>query len=111
MQNKYKINFKIWLESPTGESLLGEGKIKLLKAIRETECLTEATKILGWSYRTTWNNLKALEKKLGFPLFEVHRGGEGGGGKTVLTAEALELLDFVDESYRKIQEKIFELIN
>ncbi len=46
----YKIKSKIWIESD-GKILLGEGRVQLLKAIKETGSLSKAAKKLNMSYK------------------------------------------------------------
>jgi molybdate transport system regulatory protein len=100
MGKVYQLKYKIWIESNDGESLLGEGKWQLLKAIKHYGSLQLAVRKMGYSYRQTWSNLKKIEEKLGFQLIEKHRGGEMGG-KTVLTQRGEELVSFFDELYQQ----------
>lgn len=100
-----KLNFKFWIETDSGQSILGEGKWLLLKAIRETGSLKAAIEKMGYSYRQTWENLKLIEQKLGFKIIEKSRGGERGG-QTVLTAKGEKLVDFFDHLYQKMEPEI-----
>jgi molybdate transport system regulatory protein len=102
-----KLNFKIWIESDEGLSILGEGKWKLLKAIRETGSLKAAAEEMNFAYRQTWENLKTIEEKLGFKLVDKTRGGESGG-KTVLTPKGEQLVDFFEMLYRDIEPRMQE---
>ena len=49
----YQIKSKIWIES-NGKILLGEGRVQLLKAIKETGSLSKAAKKLKMSYKKAW---------------------------------------------------------
>ncbi|MBI5217399.1 MAG: LysR family transcriptional regulator [Bacteroidia bacterium] len=100
-----KLNYKIWLESDTGNGILGDGKWLLLKAIAKEGSLTAATEALNLSYRKTWNNLKKIEKMLGFPILEKTRGGKDGGS-TALTAEGKKLVRTFDKFHSDFDEKI-----
>jgi molybdate transport system regulatory protein len=102
-----KLNFKIWIESDEGLSILGEGKWKLLKAIRETGSLKAAAEEMNFAYRQTWENLKTIEEKLGFKVVDKTRGGESGG-KTVLTPKGEQLVDFFEMLYRDIEPRMQE---
>lgn len=111
MTDKLHIRYKIWFENDDATALLGEGKIRLLKRIQEHGCLKQAAEEMGWTYRTTWNNLKRIEKKLGCKLTLPQRGGKGGGGKLELTNDALEILNYYDAVNKNVGKKIKEIIN
>jgi molybdate transport system regulatory protein len=86
------LQYKLWLETVSGEGIIGEGKIRLLLEVREQGSLRAAAENLGMSYRKAWGDIKKAEKLLGFPLTEKHRGGRSGGSSE-LTLSALHLLD------------------
>lgn len=107
-----RLNYKIWLESGEGTGILGDQKILLLKAIDETGSLTEAIKKLNLSYRKTWDNLRKIDKELGFPLIRPQRGGVKGG-KTELTREGriiIRAFDRFHERYDQLIRQGFETI-
>lgn len=93
--------YKIWLATDKGEGLLGDGKWKILKAIDQAGSLTAACENLGITYRRTWNDLKKVEKMLGFALLEKSRGGQEGG-HTVLTAEGIKLVKAFDAFHARM---------
>jgi molybdate transport system regulatory protein len=105
----FKLNFKFWIETQDSKGILGEGKWMLLKAIKETGSLTAANEKLGLSYRQTWDNLKKIEKMLGFKIVEKHRGG-AHGGNTILTPKGEQLVDFFDRLYDKVNRSIDDTI-
>ncbi len=109
-KNMLKLNYKFWIETDQEISVLGEGKWKLLKAIKETGSLKAAVDEMGYTYRQTWENLKTIEKKLGFKLIEKSRGGEKGG-QTVLTAKGEKIVEFFDKLYSQIEPDIQKLFN
>jgi molybdate transport system regulatory protein len=86
-----KLRVKFWLESHSGEYLLGPGALQLLVAIETEGNLKAGAKAIGLSYRAAWDRLKKAEEGLGFALLERHSGGEGGG-RSVLTQEAATLV-------------------
>lgn len=94
-----RFNYKIWLETETGENVFGEGKWQLLKAIEETGSLKSAMERLDLTYRKTWDNLRRIEQTLGFPVVESTRGGAEGGTST-LTPEGKILV----RAFEKFQE-------
>ncbi len=103
---KLKLNYKVWIETEDHVGVLGEGKWKLLKAIRDTGSLKEAVSYMGYTYRKTWENLRSIEEKLGIKLIEKRRGGEKGG-ETVLTKRGEMIVDFFD----KLSGEIDPLVN
>ncbi len=107
-----RINYKIWLETSDQTGILGDKKCELLKAIGETGSLNDAMKKLNLTYRKTWDNLRRIERDLGFPLIKPTRGGSVGGN-TILTTEAkiiTEAFDKFHAEYDQIIQKGFEKI-
>jgi len=96
-----RLQYKIWFTDETGAGLLGDGKWKILKAIDEAGSLTAACEKLGITYRRTWNDLKSIEKRLGFSLLEKNRGGVDGGS-TSLTVEGQRLIRAFDLFHDKM---------
>ncbi len=96
-----QLKYKFWIESYDQVSILGEGKWILLKAIRDTGSLKAAVDQMGYAYRQTWDNLKKIEEKLGFPLIEKSRGGVSGG-QTVLTEKGVALVNFFERLYNQV---------
>jgi N-terminal domain of molybdenum-binding protein len=90
-----KISAKIFLED-NHSYVLGPGRLALLKATGELGSLHKAAQAMGMSYRWAWGRIRDSEKALGVPLLT--QEGDGGRGKPkVLSAEALELLDWYAE--------------
>jgi molybdate transport system regulatory protein len=107
-----RLQYKIWFTDETGNGLLGDGKWKILKAIDEEGSLTAACEKLGITYRRTWNDLKSIEKRLGFALLEKNRGGVDGGS-TSLTVEGQRLIrafDIFHEQMDTIMQDHFRLL-
>ena len=109
-----KLNYKIWFTDQEDNGILGDGKWKILKAIDEAGSLTAACEKLGITYRRTWNDLKTIEKQLGFALLEKTRGGVEGGS-TSLTPEGKKLIQAFDDFHEKMdvimQQHFIELKN
>ncbi|GIW28582.1 MAG: hypothetical protein KatS3mg070_1945 [Meiothermus sp.] len=91
-----RLRTKFWLESESGNFMLGPGTLRLLLAVAEQGSLKAGARLVGLSYRTAWDRLKKAEEGLGFALLERFSGGERGGGSS-LTSDALELV----ERYRR----------
>lgn len=88
-----RIRSKIWLEID-GQPFLGGGRLRLLRAIAATGSINAASQQLGISYRKAWSQLQEMEKH-GIPLVEREKGGSGGG-RSVITPQAQELLQKFD---------------
>src|SRR5512133_27049 len=112
--DKIRLNYKIWLSDQAGNGILGDGKWKILKLIEEKGSLKAACEEMGYTYRRTWGNLQKIEKMLGFPLLEKHRGGSEKGS-THLTPEGKRLVDAFDAFHNStdasIEQGFRELMN
>ena len=105
-----KPEYKIWFSSLQGDGILGDGKWKILKQIDECGSLVGACEHLEITYRRTWNDLRKIEKMLGFNLLETVRGGVEGGS-TRLSPEGRNLVKAFDVFHQrmdKIMQKEFE---
>ena len=78
----YKIKSRIWIETK-GNVLLGEGRVRLLKAIDETGSLSKAAKSLHISYKKAWTLIDSVNKSAKKPVTTSSIGGKGGGGATL----------------------------
>ena len=85
-----RVRSKTWLEVD-GQPFLGDGRYRLLMAVQRNGSINAAAKDLGISYRKAWAQLQALEEICPLPLLERRTGGRGGG-ETLLTPQALELM-------------------
>jgi len=104
-----KPEYKIWFSSLEGDGILGDGKWKILKKIDECGSLVGACEQMGITYRRTWNDLRKIEKMLGFNLLETIRGGQEGGS-TTLSPEGRRLVKSFDAFHQrmdKIMQKEF----
>ncbi len=107
--NKFRVNYKIWLDSSDGIGILGEGKIELLKQIAQTNSLSAAANILKISYRKAWGDIKNAEFMLGIKLIVRKRGGKCGGTST-LTDDARKIIEAWDKLHNNIDTNIESLI-
>ena len=102
----YKIKSKIWIEA-NGQILLGEGRVRLLKAIEETGSLSKAAKQLNMSYKKAWGLIDAVNSRAEKAVVTKNIGGKSGGG-TVLTEYGKTLVktfDKINESCWKYLDK------
>ncbi len=93
--------YKIWFSSLDGEGVLGDGKWKILKKIDECGSLVATCEQMGITYRRTWNDLRKIEKMLGFHLLETNRGGQDGGS-TRLSVEGSKLVKSFDTFHQRM---------
>jgi len=92
---EYQIKSRIWIETENNV-LLGEGRVRLLKAIEETGSLSKASKSLKISYKKAWNLIDSVNKSAKNPVTINSIGGKGGGG-CELTAYGKSLVNAFDE--------------
>jgi molybdate transport system regulatory protein len=85
-----RVRTKTWLEVDE-QPFLGDGRYRLLMAVRQNGSINAAAKALGISYRKAWAQLQALEEISPVPLLERRTGGRGGG-ETHLTEHAIDLM-------------------
>ncbi len=86
----YKIKSRIWIEVDD-KVLIGEGRVRLLKAVGETGSLSKGAKMLGMSYKKAWTLIDAINKSAKEPVIVASVGGKDGGG-TRLTSHGKELI-------------------
>ncbi len=107
----YKPKSKIWLEKD-GKLIFGDGKCRLLNAVKQTGSISKAAEKTGMTYKKAWSSIKTIEDRLNIKLVEKRKGGHEGGG-SFLSKEGEELLikfekfreglnKYVDEKFKKI---------
>lgn len=99
MENTYHIKSRFWISSKEG-TYLGEGRVRLLKAIDESGSISAASKELNISYRKAWKMIDIMNSQAKSPLVERQTGGKKGGG-TVVTSEGKKAIS----SYLILKEK------
>lgn len=85
-----KIDGRFWLKKE-GKNFLGNGRIELLEKIAQTGSIHAAAKAMKMSYKAAWDRVNAMNAIADRPIIEKTTGGRGGGG-TVLTEHAYELI-------------------
>ncbi len=101
----YKIKSRIWIESEQGV-FLGEGRVRLLKAIADTGSLSKAANAIDMSYKKAWNLLDSMNKAAQEPLVITSIGGKGGGGANV-TAYGIKVI----KTFDSINQKCWEFLD
>lgn len=106
-----ELRSKVWLMKDK-KPIIGTGRALLLSLIHEKGSISRAAQEMGMSYRTAWGKIKAMEKRLGYPVVLSKTGG-GGGGHTSLTTEGKELLQnyqILISTVREAADKTFTLL-
>ena len=107
---RLSIRSKVWLEID-GQPFLGGGRLRLLRAIAATGSINAAARQLGMSYRKAWSQLQEMEKH-GLLLVEREKGGPGGG-RSIITPQAQELLtkfDTLQQGLKHIVDEKFDAV-
>ena len=84
-----------------GRLLVGRERIALLEAVMEHKSITKAAEITGFSYKTAWDAVNAINNLLPRPAFATRTGGSHGGGAEV-TDEGRRLI----LTFRRLEEKL-----
>ncbi|MEP0266619.1 molybdenum transporter [Dokdonia sp.] len=101
----YKIRSRIWIE--VGDTmLLGEGRVKLLKAIEAHGSLSKAAKSIGMSYKKAWTLVDTVNKSAKEAVVTKTIGGQQGGG-TVVTPYGKQLV----EAFENINKNCWEFLD
>jgi molybdate transport system regulatory protein len=82
---------KLYSLSDEDEGLFGDGKWRLLVAVKEHGSIQEAARALGRGYRKAWGDIKNVEEAFGRAIVRKKRGGSTGGA-TELTEFGIRLL-------------------
>jgi molybdate transport system regulatory protein len=102
---------KLFISSGNITGSFGDGKWRLLNAVKKYGSIQKAATALGRSYRKAWGDIKRAEEAFGRPLVVKNRGGTSGGS-TELTDFGLQLLKgwskyrseveiFIEKSYKR----------
>lgn len=84
-----------------GRLLVGRERITLLEAVIQHGSITKAAEIAGFSYKTAWDAVNAINNLLPRPAFITRTGGPRGGGAEV-TEEGRRLISV----FRRLEEKL-----
>ncbi|MDR3372741.1 MAG: TOBE domain-containing protein [Ancalomicrobiaceae bacterium] len=84
-----------------GRFLVGRDRIRLLEAVAQYGSITTAAKETGFSYKTAWEAVNAINNLLPTPAFVTKAGGRAGGGAEV-TEEGLRLI----ATFRRLEERL-----
>jgi len=84
-----------------GRLLVGRERIALLEAVAKHGSITKAAEAAGFSYKTAWDSVNAINNLLPRPAFLTKTGGASGGGAAI-TEEGLRLI----AAFRRLEEKV-----
>lgn len=87
-----------------GRLLIGRERIALLEAVIEHKSITKAAEVSGFSYKTAWDAVNAINNLLPRPAFITRTGGSHGGGAEV-TDEGRRLI----LAFRRLEERLGRL--
>lgn len=87
-----------------GQGPIGRDRIAMLEAVAEHGSITQAAKVLGFSYKAVWDGVNAVNNLLPRPALLAQAGGRGGGG-AVLTEEGRRLV----AAFRRLEDKLTRL--
>ena len=89
-----------------GRLLVGRDRIAMLEAVAEHGSITNAAKALGYSYKSAWDAVAAINNLLPTPAVVSRAGGTRGGGALV-TEEGQRLI----VAFRRLEEKLKRISN
>jgi len=84
-----------------GRLIVGRERIALLEAVAKYGSITKAAEVAGFSYKTAWDSVNAINNLLPRPAFLTRTGGQAGGGAEV-TEEGRRLIS----AFRSLEEKL-----
>jgi molybdate transport system regulatory protein len=84
-----------------GRLLIGRERIALLETVMQCKSITKAAEIAGFSYKTAWDAVNAINNLMPRPAFITRTGGSHGGGAEV-TDEGRRLILV----FRRLEEKL-----
>src|SRR5215471_3316058 len=84
-----------------GRLLIGRERIALLEAVMEHKSISKAAEAAGFSYKTAWDAVNAINNIMPRPAFITRTGGWHGGGAEI-TDEGQRLI----RAFRRLEEKL-----
>lgn len=101
-----RVRQRIWFEGVEG-AFLGEGRVRLLRTIREKGSIRASAKAMGMSYKKAWRSVESMNRNAAAPLVKRASGGPSGGG-TVLTTEGERVLHAFEALKKECEEFVQE---
>lgn len=107
MRNMFNIDGNIWIKKDN-HNFIGHGRVELLKNIQIYGSISKAAKSMKMSYKAAWDSVDIMNKLSNKPLVTKLTGGKGGGG-TIITSHAKELITAYEE-ISKLHKSYFEIL-
>lgn len=85
---------------------LGNGRVHLLQAIKESGSITAASKSMHMSYKKAWEQIDHMNEVSDKPLVQTSSGGKGGGGALLTTEGENVVIEF-----NRLTSKLVQIIN
>jgi len=95
MNNLFDVDGNIWIKKDN-RGFIGHGRVELLQNIQIYGSISKAAKQMKMSYKAAWDSVDIMNKLSPKPLVTKVSGGKGGGG-TVITSHAKELIQAYEE--------------
>ncbi len=95
MKKLFDVDGNIWIKKEN-RGFIGKGRVELLQNIQIYGSISKAAKKMKMSYKAAWDSVDIMNKLSNKPLVTKVTGGVGGGG-TVITAYAKELIRAYEE--------------
>ncbi len=70
-----KLRCKVWLENQAGKPIIGEGRLRILTAVRITGSISKAARKLNLPFRNVWAKIKDAERQSGLKIVERTKTG------------------------------------
>lgn len=102
----FDLNAKIWLEKDS-KCIVGQGRIQLLRNIKELGSLSKAAEFMSMSYSHAWQEIKKISDAAGGPVISTEKGGIAGGGSQI-TELGEEILKRFEEEERSMEHYLLE---
>lgn len=93
--NLFDVDGNIWVKKDN-RGFIGRGRVELLQNIQIYGSISKASKAMKMSYKAAWDSVDIMNKLSNKPLVTKVSGGKGGGG-TVITSHAKELIQAYEE--------------
>lgn len=95
MKNLFDVDGNIWLTKDK-KAFIGRGRVELLQNIQIHGSISKAAKEMKMSYKAAWDSVDIMNKLSNKALVTKVTGGKGGGG-TVITTHAKEIIEAYNE--------------
>lgn len=103
--DKMQIQSRIWLQKK-GKNYLGNGRIELLKHIKQEGSILKASKKMKMSYRSAWDDVQQMQELSHNNILQSISGGKKGGG-TILTEEGEKAIE-VFEALEALKNRLWK---